>query len=268
MLSKTEAVVLKSMRYRDTSKIVTFYTNEFGKIRGIAKGARTNKSKFGAALEPLSHVSIILYKKEHRDLHLLSQSDILNPHKGILLSLERLRAGLSIIELVNQVTPGEERNGQLFSLLKEMLDAVEAEEKEPLKYFFAFALRLSALFGFRPNLGSCRSCGRALSGFRTDERVAFQIARGAVICPLCLRASNSGRTDDFVQPVPAELWESASMDVGKLRHLEDLLEKPLGDIRTLRLPESVSASIDETLRSYLRYHFDAVRPIRSAALAL
>ena len=73
MITKSEAIVLKSMDFRDSSKIVTFYTRSFGKLKGIAKGARQMKSKFGAALEPITRVSLVLYKKEHRDLQLISE---------------------------------------------------------------------------------------------------------------------------------------------------------------------------------------------------
>ena len=66
MLIKTEAIILKSMKYRDTSKIVTFYTKEFGKLKGIAKGARTAKVNLVAALEPMTHSMLVIYKKEHQ----------------------------------------------------------------------------------------------------------------------------------------------------------------------------------------------------------
>ena len=64
MIAKTEAVVLRSMKYRETSRIVSFYTKQFGKISGIVKGARSPKNAFGSALQPMSHVSLVLYKKD------------------------------------------------------------------------------------------------------------------------------------------------------------------------------------------------------------
>ena len=75
MLTKTEAIVIRSMKYGDSSKIVTFYTRQFGKLKGIAKAARRSNNKFGSSLEPLSHVMLVVYKKDHRDLHLISQCD-------------------------------------------------------------------------------------------------------------------------------------------------------------------------------------------------
>jgi DNA repair protein RecO (recombination protein O) len=119
MITRTDAVVLKSMKYRDSSKIVTFYSRRFGKVQGIAKGARQMKSKFGAALEPLSAVSLILYKKDHRELQLISQCDTLKTYKNIHSELERLAVGLSIIELLNQLTREEEGNDALYTLLEQ-----------------------------------------------------------------------------------------------------------------------------------------------------
>jgi len=71
------------MKFRDTSKIVSLYTRRFGRVSVVAKGARDRKSRFGAALEPMSHVSAVFYKKERSDLHLLSQCDLLNGFRRI-----------------------------------------------------------------------------------------------------------------------------------------------------------------------------------------
>ena len=63
-IAKTEAIVLKSMKYRETSKIVTFYTKQFGKITGLVKSARSAKNKFGSSLNLFSHIELVIYKKE------------------------------------------------------------------------------------------------------------------------------------------------------------------------------------------------------------
>ena len=99
MIVSTEAVILKTMKYRDTSRIVTLYTRDFGRLSVIAKGARSRNNKFGASLEPLSHVSAVLYKNEHRDLHLLSKCEISTQFRRIPEDLERLSTAMAIIEL-------------------------------------------------------------------------------------------------------------------------------------------------------------------------
>ncbi len=75
-LQKTQAVVLKTQRLGETSKILTLYSQKFGKIKVVAKGARGLKSRFYGTLEPLNHISIVYYFKETRELQLLSQADI------------------------------------------------------------------------------------------------------------------------------------------------------------------------------------------------
>ena len=123
MIVSTDAIVLRSMKYGETSKIVTLYSKKFGKIRVMAKGARSAKSKFGASLEPMMHSSIILYKKEQRDLHLLSKSELSRPFLKFGGNGDRLAAGLALVELVNLVMHDEEENLPMFGLLVEALES-------------------------------------------------------------------------------------------------------------------------------------------------
>src|SRR3989304_285501 len=145
MLTKTDAVVLKSMKFRDTSKIVTFYTRRYGKLKGVAEGARETKSKFGASLEPMTLLSLVLYKKEHRDLQLISQADILHRHKSIHSDFDRMPVALSVIELLNRLTHEEEENALLYALVLETLDAIDRAPRNAVNVLFAFELRVCSL---------------------------------------------------------------------------------------------------------------------------
>jgi DNA repair protein RecO (recombination protein O) len=162
MITKTDAIVLKTMKFRDTSKIVTFYTRQYGKLKGVAKGARQMKSKFGASLEPMTRVSLVLYRKEHRDLQLVSQCDIVNYYKRIHSEIERMSVALSILDLVNQLTHDEEENGELFRLLVETFDQLERAAKNHANLFYAFEIRLAGLFGFSPDLEVCGRCRKPI----------------------------------------------------------------------------------------------------------
>jgi DNA repair protein RecO (recombination protein O) len=117
MIVKSEAIVLRSMKYRDTSRIVTFYTRAFGKIGGIVRGARSPKSTVGASLQPMSHVGLVLYKKEGRELHSVTQCDLLTQFRALSEELPRMAAGMAIIELVANIAHEEEENQPLFELL-------------------------------------------------------------------------------------------------------------------------------------------------------
>ncbi|MCX6142736.1 MAG: DNA repair protein RecO [Ignavibacteriales bacterium] len=268
MITRTDAVVLKSMKYRDSSKIVTFYSRRFGKIKGIAKGARQMKSKFGAALEPLSAVSLILYKKDQRELQLISQCDLLKTYKNIHSELDRLAVGLSIIELLNQLTHDEEGNDALYTLVVQSLDELERAQKHFMNFFLAFELRCASVLGFMPSLDACKGCGRKLDDLVSEDSAVFQSGKGAILCSRCwepktvLRngASRLGRTG-----ASGTYSDEGNIrvSIGVLKALQRLLNAPLESIGSLDLGSALGNEIDGTLRLYMRQHFEDLKPIRS-----
>ncbi|MBI3193860.1 MAG: DNA repair protein RecO, partial [Ignavibacteriae bacterium] len=107
---KTEAIVLRTINFKESSKIVTFYTKELGRVGAIVKGARRANSKIGAALEPMSHVQIVLYIKEGREVQTVGQCDLIHSYHHFAIDLEKLSVGLSIIELVYDIAHEQEQN--------------------------------------------------------------------------------------------------------------------------------------------------------------
>jgi DNA repair protein RecO (recombination protein O) len=259
MLVKTEAIILKTMKYRDTSKIVTFYTKEYGKLKGIAKGARTAKNKFGSALEPMTLSMLVIYKKEHRDLHLISQCDAIDSFNNLTEDLDRMTAALSVIELINQVTHDEERNPVLFALLGETLSELNLSSKNYSSYSYAFKLRLASLFGYAPNLEVCGKCGNPLIIDGNEKQYAFQVARGAVFCNRCYLPSDS------LKSIGQNIG-SISISAQVLQILRRLLNAQINSLGNLEFDNLVGNQIDELLRLYLRYHFEGLKPLKSTEL--
>jgi DNA repair protein RecO (recombination protein O) len=260
MLIKTEAIVLRSMKYRDTSKIVTFYTQEYGKLKGIAKGARTAKNKFGSALEPMTLSMLVIYKKEHRDLHLISQCDAIDSFKNLTEDLDRMTTALAVIELIHQVTHDEERNTALFALLGETLSALNSSLKNYSSFLHAYRLRLVSLFGYAPNFEVCGECGNPLVIGNGEKEFAFQVARGAVFCNRCCMPSGSsiGMGDHSVTLI--------SISAQGLQILRRLLNAQINSLGNLEFDAHVGNQIDEVLRLYLRYHFEGLKPLKSTEL--
>ncbi|MBI4417634.1 MAG: DNA repair protein RecO [Ignavibacteriales bacterium] len=258
MIVRTDAVVLKSMRFRDTSKIVTFYTRKFGKLAAVAKGAREPKSKFGAALEPMTEVHLVLYKKDQRDLQLVSQCDILRPFKTIHSEMPKMEAAMSVLELLHQLTHDEEENPALYRLVTDTLEAVEQAEKNVYNFVYAFELRFSALFGFSPSFDRCASCGRPAA--ENNPRIAFRIDRGGLLCSACAEARPMQRGTG------RRLSGAATIKLSTAQILHRLLTARLDSLSSLGYHESVGNELDETLRSYLRYHFEQLRPLKSAGV--
>jgi DNA repair protein RecO (recombination protein O) len=242
MITKTEAVVLKSMNFRDSSKIVTFYTRRYGKVKGIAKGARQMKSKFGAALQPITKVSLVLYKKEHRDLQLISECDAIKTYKSTHSELERMAVALSVLELVNQLSHEEEENDKLYLLLVDTLNEIERAKKNFISLLFAFEIRYAAQFGFAPNLEICSHCGRSLNDMEAEGTAVFRLSRGAVLCNRCSTSEGQIRSDALLgkKTTPGKAGSAISAEgsvrvsIGTLKTLQRLLTARLDSIPVWR----------------------------------
>ena len=255
MITKTDAMVLKSMRYRDSSKIVTFYTRRYGKIKAIAKGARDTKSKFGAALEPMTLSSLVLYKKEQRDLQLVSHCDIVKQYKRIHAEMARMSVALSALELVNQLTHDEEENLPLFSLLVNTFDTLEQAEMKFESLLYAFEIRIAALFGFALHLEKCISCGREVQIDTESVSLMFDMAKGGISCPICSAARGTSGVGGHSQ------HRLNAQTVAVLRQLSSL---EFENIPTLQYLAAVGNELNETLRLYLQYHVEGLKPLKSA----
>jgi DNA repair protein RecO (recombination protein O) len=252
--------VLKSMKYRDTSKIVTFYSKEYGKLKGIAKGARSAKNKFGSSLEPLTQSMLVLYKKEYRDLHLISQCDALCSFKNLSEDFERMTAALSVIELVHQVTHEEERNPALFTLIVETLNALNGSIKNYSTFVHAFQVRLASLFGYEPNFETCGECETSMLAGTGDMEFSFMIARGAVYCNRCRKP------DDLLKGMEDPGGTYCSITAEVLQILRRLKTAPINTLGNLEFNRQAGNQIDEVLRLYLRYHFDGLKSLKSTEL--
>ena len=162
MIVSSDAIVLKAIKYGETSRIVTFYTKQHGKVTAIAKGARGPKSKFSpAALQPMSISYITFYMKESRDIQILSNADLVMQCTGTIDSAEKLGPGLAVIETMSAVLQGEERHVPMFDALQSALLQLNAAEKNPLSVYFRFLLELSAVLGFGIDFDHCVECRKS-----------------------------------------------------------------------------------------------------------
>jgi DNA repair protein RecO (recombination protein O) len=260
VLTKTEAITLKSMKYGDTSKIVTFYTKEFGKIKGIAKGARTSKNKFGSSLEPLTKALLVFYKKEHRELHLISQCDAIDSFRHISEDLDRMSVGLAVLELVDQVTHDEERKPALYDLLAEILGVLNCSTGNFSVYFDSFRLKLVVMFGYAPDFEKCGMCSEPLNISSGENRFEFQVARGAVLCSRCSenRAARSRGFDRTSATV--------SLSAGGLRAARRLVRAAGAELAGMEYDARTGNEVDAILRLYMRYHFEGLKPLNSTTM--
>ncbi len=249
MIVTTEAVVLKTMKYRETSRIVTLYSRGFGKFALIAKGARERNNRYGAALNVMSHVSAVVYKKENRDLQLLSQCDVIDSFRHISEDMERLATGMSVVELVDAVTHAEEENAPLFALLIQTLHTVNAAPKNVVNALFAFEVRLLDILGFRPNFLTCFHCGRPIDEDSVGKAGAeLKVSYGGILCSRC---SSRG--------MGVETVSAGSVKI--MQHFQGASDP--GSITRITMSTQMRNEIAATMRRCLQSHIEGFRPLKS-----
>jgi DNA repair protein RecO (recombination protein O) len=191
-LYKEQGIVLRSVKLGEADKIVTILTQGSGKVRGVAKGIRRTQSKFGARLEPLTHVSLLMY--QGRNLDTVTQAEIIVPFLRIRGSFDLIAAAETMLEAADKVAEEHERNVRLFLLLLAGLRALEAGPNDPAAVAESFLLKLLSLSGFHPALSGCAACGSP------GPLEWFSAGQGGALCRECAE-HDAGR----VSP-PAIKW--------------------------------------------------------------
>lgn len=188
---RTEAVVLRSLRLGEADRIVHLATLEHGRLGAVAKGIRKTKSKFGARLEPLSHVELELHRGRG-DLHTVTGVELLHSHHRSREDGYRLAAGLVGAEAMLRLFPEEDPHPKAFQALTRFLDLLDDLPRpaaatrpalDPL--VLSFQLKLLWVAGYLPHLASCAECGGdgPLRGFspQAGGAVCQRHAQGALV---------------------------------------------------------------------------------------
>ena len=181
---KTEAVVLRSFRFGEADRILHVYTADRGRVGAIAKGVRKTKSRFGARLEPFSHVELMLHQGSG-ELHTVTGVSLVDAHRPTREDPYRLSVGLVGAEAMLRLFVEEERNERAFEALTRFLAAADAipgkmrgrAALDPLA--LAFQLKLLWLSGYVPHLESCVECGGV------DALVGYLPQAGGAVCSPC-----------------------------------------------------------------------------------
>jgi DNA repair protein RecO (recombination protein O) len=178
-LYRDTGIVLRTYRLGEADRIVVLMMAARGKVRAVAKGVRKPKSRFGGRLEPLCHLALLCY--EGRSLDVVSQAESIDHFRAIREDLDRLTAGVALLEVVDQVAQEGQPNLRLYQMLLGALRALAARPSPLLVP--AFFWKVLAAEGVQPELDVCVSCGRA------EPLVAIDLDEGGVLCPSCRRGA-------------------------------------------------------------------------------
>jgi DNA repair protein RecO (recombination protein O) len=174
-LYRDTGVVLRTYKLGESDRIVVLLTEEHGKVRAVAKGVRKTTSKFGARLEPGSHVRLLL--AEGRELDIVSQADTVETIAPLLTDLDHLTAAMAVLEAADQMSLDREPNPGLYRMVVGALRTV-GERRSPL-VVPAFFWKLLAAEGVKPELDACVRCGDDV------PLVAFDMEQGGALCRVC-----------------------------------------------------------------------------------
>jgi DNA repair protein RecO (recombination protein O) len=184
---KTEGVVLRSFRLGEADRVLHVYTLERGRVGAVAKGVRRTKSRFGARLEPLSHVDLVLHQGSG-ELHTVTGVELVRSHAAAREDPYRLHVGLVGLEAMLRLFPDQERNPRAFEALTrflDLLDELPARTQGPAvdPLALSFQLKLLSVSGYLPHVTSCVNCGG------TSDVVGFSPRAGGAVCRACSEGS-------------------------------------------------------------------------------
>lgn len=200
---KTRAIVLRVVEFSESSCVVTLFTEDFGKIGALAKGAKRPKSPFEGALDLLALVRIVFLRKSSDALDLLTEGKLERRFRSAQRDLARLYAGYYVAELLAELTDAGDPHPELFAAADQTLLALD--DQAPLAAtVLRFELAALRHLGHNPSLSQCVVCGKAVE---VGERVSFGMTAGGVLCTGC----RSGRRQvvSVSGPVMAVLRQAA-----------------------------------------------------------
>lgn len=184
---KTKAVVIGKTNYSDSSLVVTLFTEHNGKVSAIVKGARSPKSKLALIIDTLNLIEVIFYRKESRELQIVSSADLISHFPNIKNDLESTKYAFAVLEVLRNLTIENESNERLFKGLVRILEHFENKKELPSVLFARFFMFLISETGYEIILEKCNICGKELNG---NNEVGYNYSTG-FICKECLE-SHSG----------------------------------------------------------------------------
>jgi DNA repair protein RecO (recombination protein O) len=240
----TEAVVLRSMRLGEADRVLHLYTEAHGRVGAVAKGVRKTLSRFGARLEPLSHVELVLHRGRG-ELQTITAAQLVRSHREAREDYYRFSVGTIGAEAMLRLFSEEEANDRAFTALTRFLDllddvhprathdtphAADRPTVDPLG--LSFQLKLLWLAGYLPHVTACAECGA-----EQEALVGYSPRAGGAVCARCAPAT-----------------EALALTSDGIAGVEALLARPLADASGLALPERARRDILRVIAASYEYH--------------
>ncbi len=232
-LFSTRAIVLRSIKLSETDKLVTFMTEDSGKVKCVAKAARKMKNRFGASLEPMTCVSLIYFGRQNQELYRINHSDIIQSFQSLTEDLGKLYTGFYFIEAVDAMVKEHHREQAVFNLLLESLQSLSGQaDTETLCRLFE--MRLLGLSGYKPQLDHCTVC----KAVPDTEWIWFSYHRNSIVCKSCAERNRL----------------ESRFTTGTLQYLRKLNTMDIAHSQRLKFPKGAQAEIEKITHRLLLSH--------------
>ena len=183
---RTRAIVLRTRVHGESDKIVTFLTQDWGKITGIAKGAKRSRRRFVNVLEPFTHIHLRFRPNRSDGLAFILGCECVQAFRRPSQDLQRFAFASYMVELTDVMVAGREAGQEIYALLLHSLTSLEESATLPALFLSAFELRLLVEVGYAPNMRACYVCGTSMATRTTDElALLFSPRLSGLLCPQC-----------------------------------------------------------------------------------
>jgi len=231
-MPSADALVLRTVDFSETSRIVTLYTRQFGKIEALAKGGRRLKSPFESSLDILARNAVTFIQKRGEVLDLLTESKLIRRFHVRSSNFSGTLGGYYVAELVHSFTAVSDSMPTLYDLTVKVLPQLE-EGMFVMRTLIRFEGRLLQLLGHAPSFQDCVGCGEQVPR-DSNARITFGMIDGGVLCPACfpghhqtvaVTAEALNTWESLVSPFDrSETWKHLAMTsqtLGEIRRLSN-----------------------------------------------
>ena len=182
---KTQAIVIRTFPLQEFHKIITFYTHDFGKVKAVAYGVKSPKSRLGGSLELLNHGTLLFQHRENRELQNITDFNLIEGFDAIRSDFTRITYACYFAELVDSIASEGVANPEIFDLLRTTYQSLVHADDVPL-LARGFEIKFLDCAGYGPELSRCVHCSATLKRATTAKfGIAFSVRYGGVLCSEC-----------------------------------------------------------------------------------
>ena len=235
-----EGIILRKYYLRETSYILSVFTKDFGKIKGVIKGVRSPFPQFAGNFEPFTKCQLLFYRKKKRPLDLITGCETLDYFLPLRKDIERVTYANYFTELVDITTVDNDVNRELYDILVKGFKLLETDSS-PRRVSRIFEIKFLKAIGFEPHLESCVKCSASI-----EKKSWFSVSGGGIICDKCYRRGVDG---------------NLGISMGTVNFLRKVQSSEIEKTSILKVSREVGEETEKVLNMFLRYHI--AKPIKS-----